>query len=95
MANKRILKKDINYLTYELLAECFTYQYFHAELDPKVIDEVSAAILNNRNDLISRINNIDTTEDSKKIKEQFKAIREDFKHGIEALEKLEKNSGKK
>jgi hypothetical protein len=95
MANKRILKKDINYLTYDLLAECFTYQYFHPELDQKMFDEVASSIINNRNDLISRINHIDSKEGSKKIKEQFNAIRKDFEQSVEALDKLEKKSAKK
>lgn len=90
MASKRNLKKDINYLTYELLAECFTYQFFHADLDSKKVNEVSSIILNTRNDLIKRINHIENKDDPKLVKEYFKKIRSDFKKSVDALEKLEK-----
>lgn len=90
MASKRNLKKDINYLTYELLAECFTFQFFNADLDQKKVNEVSAVILNNRNDLINRINHLENKDDPKLVKEHFKKIRLDFKKSVEALEKLEK-----
>jgi len=88
MASKRDLKKDINYLTFDLLAECFTYESFHKDVKPELIDEVAKSILDNRNDLISRINNLDSKSESKLVKQTFKNIRKDFEKSVEALDKL-------
>jgi capsule polysaccharide export protein KpsE/RkpR len=88
MASKKNLKKDLNYLTNELLTECFTYQFFHVDMDPKQANEVAAFILNNRNDLANRINNIENKDNPKLVKEHFKKIRSDFEKSVEALDKL-------
>jgi hypothetical protein len=90
MASKRNLKKDINYLTFDLLAECFTYESFHKEASPELIDEVAKSILDNRNDLIGRINHLDSKDEPKLIRETFSKIRKDFEKSVEALDKLAK-----
>lgn len=90
MANKRGLKKDINYLTYDLLAECFTYQYFHKDADPKKMETAASKILEIRNELVSRINHIDGKENPKLVKAYFQKIRKDYKNSIEALDILVK-----
>ena len=88
MASKRNLKKNLNYLTNELLTECFTYQFFHVDMDPKLASEVAAVILSNHNDLVKRINKIENKEDSKMVKEHFKKIKVDFEKSVESLDKL-------
>jgi hypothetical protein len=88
MASVRNLKKDLNYLTNELITGCFTYQFFHVDMDPKMANEVAATILNNRNELIGRINHIESKNDSKQVKEHFKKIRIDSDKSIEVLDKL-------
>jgi hypothetical protein len=90
MASKRLLKKDINYLTFDLLAECFTYQFFHKDLKPEMVDEVASSILDNRNDLVARINHVDGKENPKLVKAHFRKIREDFSKSVEMLDKLDK-----
>ena len=90
MASKRNLKKDINYLTFDLLTECFTYESFHNDVKQELIDEVAKSILDNRNDLISRINHLDAKNDPKLVKETFLKIRKDFEKSVGALDKLAK-----
>lgn len=90
MANKRTLKKDINYLTFDLIAECFTYQYFHKEAEIGKIEEAASKILENRNELISRINHIDGKENPKLVKAYFKKVRMDFEKSLDALDSLVK-----
>ena len=90
MASKRNLKKDINYLTYELLAECFTYQYFHKDLKQDATQKIAKDILDNRNDLVNRINHVVGKDDPKLIKEHFKKVRMDFEKSVKSLDKLEK-----
>jgi len=95
MAKRRELKKDINYLTYELLEECFTYQYFHEELDIEQLNEVATKILDNRNNLVGRINHVDGKDNPKLVKTHFKKIRQDVAKSIEALDQLESKKTKK
>jgi hypothetical protein len=90
MASIRALKKNLNYLTNELLTECFTYQFFHVDMDPKLVNEVAATILSNRNELVKRLNHIEEKNDPKKVKEHFMKIRVDFDKSIDALKKLKK-----
>ena len=56
MASKRIIKKSINYLTGELLNECFAYSYYHPETKSKQVTETMWALAHTRNELISRVN---------------------------------------
>jgi hypothetical protein len=91
MASRKNLKKDLNYLTNELLTECFTYQFFHVDMDPKKASEIAAFILNNRNDLANRIKNVENKDNPKLVKEHFKKIRSDFEKSVEALDKLKDN----
>ena len=90
MASRRRLKKDINYLTFELIAECYTYQYFHKDLKSEKVDEVAASIIDNRNELVARINHIDGKDNNKLVKAHFGKIRKDFNKSVETLDKLNK-----
>ena len=56
MASKRELKKSINFLTGELLNECFAFGYFHPDTKPKQVTETMWALAHTRNELISRMN---------------------------------------
>jgi hypothetical protein len=90
MASRKNLKKDINYLTFELLTECYTFQYFHKDSNPETINKIATEILDNRNDLISRINHIDGKLNPKLVKAHFNKIRKDYEKSVEELDKLEK-----
>ena len=56
MASKRIIKKNINDLTGELLNECFAFNSFHPNTKPKLVTETMWALVHTRNELITRIN---------------------------------------
>jgi hypothetical protein len=75
MASIRKLKKDLNYLAFELLTEVFTYRHFHPELKEKKFDEVILEVVKLRNELIARINNVENPDE---IKVHFKKIRTDL-----------------
>lgn len=75
MASIKELKKDINYLTYELLIECYTYKHFHPDKKESSIDEVIKSIIQKRSELIYKINHLkDVKEDKKSIHNHFKTI---------------------
>lgn len=56
MASKRVVKKNINALTGNLLNECFAFGFFHPGIQPKKVNETMWALVHTRNELISRIN---------------------------------------
>ena len=95
MASKRNVKKDISYLTYEVVSDCYTFMYLH----PKKTKEKEKAvniiteILQTQDELIIRINNVDTKE-KKEVKQYFKKIYEDLlnkvDHSFTELSKLTK-----
>ncbi len=90
MASIRKLKKDINYLSYELLTEAFTFRHFHAELKEEKFDDVIKKIIALRNDMISRINNTEEGLKSHSNKQYFSKIRDEMFTMLEVIEDLSK-----
>jgi len=62
MASIKDLKNDINYITYDLINECFTYKSYHPEKVTEV-DKVIREVIKLRNELIARINHPENKED--------------------------------
>ena len=91
MASKRDLKKDIDYLTYEVIADCYTFmQLYPGKQDDKVIAIINDTVAM-RNDLFARINHPDGKDNPKLVKEHFKKIRQDLLVKIDdAFQKLSK-----
>jgi hypothetical protein len=56
MANLRTLKKDIDYLIEEVLADCYLTVYFHPEKQDAVVALMQRAV-DERNSLFDRVNN--------------------------------------
>lgn len=89
MASKKELKKDINYLSYELLNECYTYKNYHPEADNKKIDEIISNIIKKRNDLIHQANHPEENTSKSSLKEHYKKIIQDCNENfISILDKL-------
>lgn len=85
MASVRVLKKDIDYLVFEVISDCFTYSGLHPD---NQTDEVSAIIsdaVNFRNDLIARVNNPDGKDNPKILKAYYKAVEKDLLTGVDKL----------
>ena len=80
MASKRIVKKNINSLTGELLNECFAFGYFHPDSKPKQVNETMWALVHTRNELISRVNRKTSKEDQDKkhIRSFYKTLKNDI-----------------
>lgn len=81
MANKRILKKDINYVTGELLAECISCMHFN-KVQQADVDNVMLGILNMQDDMICRISHV---EPGMKAKLYFKKLRSDMSQQVEDI----------
>ncbi|MFW6369893.1 MAG: hypothetical protein ACOC10_01655 [Bacteroidota bacterium] len=95
MASTRDLKKELNYLTGELLTECVIYEQFHPE-SIEHSDEVMKDIVEKRNELITRINTAKKLDDHKEIKKEFNQIRDEIADLVMTLDNLgEGEKGKK
>ena len=85
MASVKELKKDIEYLTFEVIADCFAY----IEINPDGKNDEAITIVNDavnlRNELITRINNPESKDNSKVIKAHYNAIRRDLFVGVDSL----------
>ncbi len=91
MASKKNLKKDINFLTNEVIETCFLHYHLSQnkeEIKP-VIDEVIEDAVNLRNELIHKINHPDEGLKSSEKKNWFNDIQSQMlKKTDDAFEKL-------
>ena len=87
MAKKRNLKKDINYLSYDIISECFTYNYFFPEKNEDKIKEIIAETVKMRNEFIKRVNHIDGKDNKKLTKQHFQKLYKDLFAKAETLVK--------
>ena len=87
MASIKELKDDINYITYDLINECFTYKNYHPEKDGEV-DKVIKEIIKLRNELIARTNHPEGREDRKKLRTHYNKIRSDLGKLVKLVEGL-------
>lgn len=77
MASRRRLKKDIDYLSFEVISDCYNYSYLHPGKDNKVMEIVKDTIVN-RNQLIARVNHPDGKSNPKIVKAYYKAVFNDL-----------------
>jgi hypothetical protein len=89
MASIRKLKKDINYLAYELLTEAFTFKHFHPGIDDDRFDAIIKDLVKLRNELISKLNNPALREDAFNAPAYFREVREDMVKLVALLDGLD------
>ncbi|MCB9000038.1 MAG: hypothetical protein H6540_08245 [Bacteroidales bacterium] len=90
MASIRTLKKDLNYIAYELLTEAFAYKHFHPEMEEKKFDEAIRNMVKLRNEILARINKPGKFDDPAKQKEHFRKIHEDMITLVNVMDSLDK-----
>jgi len=90
MASIRLLKKDINRLTFNLLQECFSYRHFSSDLSEERFDDVIKKLVMLRNDLILRTNHPESDADSTTLKAHYKQVQLDLLELAEVVEELKK-----
>jgi hypothetical protein len=88
MASRRILKRNINSLTYELISECFSYKYFHPKSKHTKTDAAMENLLKTRNDLINKINNPANKEDYKKNRAFYREVVKEMKGMVSLMDKI-------
>ncbi|MBE6287860.1 MAG: hypothetical protein E7099_06705 [Mediterranea massiliensis] len=81
MAKRRTLKKNINYITGELFAECLIYSFNVSDTDKVKADALMIEILNMQDEFISRISHTQPGN----VKTFYKKLTEDFNAKVEAI----------
>lgn len=91
MANRRDIKKDINFLTYQVISECYSYIEYSPNLSYENVSDIILEAIDLRNNLIYRVNHLNHTDTKKGIKSYFNSIIDDlYSKNIELIEKLNK-----
>lgn len=88
MASIRKLKKEVNYVTYELLTETFAYKHFHPGMEEDKFDEVIKNLVKTRNEIINRINNPGEASETLGMREHFQKLKQELAQMVRELEKL-------
>ncbi len=95
MATIKNLKKDINFLSDEVIGNCFLQYYFAEENKRKEINKIIEEIVTMRNDLIKKVNNPPKDIDNKEKKSYFRNIQEELiKKANDAFAQLEQQPEK-
>ncbi len=84
MANKRDLKKAINYVTGELLSECLCNKYLIPGTDVEKVDALMGKIIGIQDDFLCRIG-ANADKDSKAVKAYYRKLRTDFDQAIDEV----------
>lgn len=96
MASVRELKKDIDYLIFEVISDCFVYSNIHPENKSDELTVLISEAVEFRNDLIARVNNPDGKDNPKIVKTYYKTVAKDLLIGVDKLfERLSTLSAKK
>ena len=83
MASVKRLKKDIDYLTFSVIADCFNYSFVSGKSNDEVSGIVKEVIAV-RNSLLDRVRGAKKLEDRKEIKNYLKAIYNDLMSNVDA-----------
>jgi hypothetical protein len=85
MASVRELKKDIDYLIYEVISDCFVFSGLHPDIKADELSAIISDAVDFRNDLIARVNNPDGKDNPKIIKAYYKLLEKDLLTGVDKL----------
>ena len=85
MASVRELKKDIDYLIFEVISDCFVYSGIHPENESDKLSAIISDSVAFRNDLIARVNNPDGKDNPKIVKAYYKSVEKDLITGVDKL----------
>ena len=78
MANRKDLKKDLKWLTNEVITDCFIYLDFNKNKNEDAVSQIINNMLIKYQELISKINLSTSTLDRKEVKNAFYEITKDL-----------------
>lgn len=79
MANRRTIKKDINYLLGDVIEECYSEMLNKPGRNEKEINAIIDQAVDLADDLMTRVNNLKNIKNRKDMKAHFNKISEDLK----------------
>jgi len=85
MASVRELKKDIDYLVFEVISDCFVFSGVHPDNKSEEVSTIISDAVKFRNDLIARVNNPDGKDNAKILKAYYKTVEKDLMVGVDDL----------
>lgn len=85
MSSRRDLKKDIDYLIFEVISDCFTYSSVNPNKQDEKVSEIISDAITLRNDLVARVNHPDGKDNPKILKSFYKAVEKDLMQGVNSL----------
>lgn len=85
MPSIRKLKKNIDYIIFEVISDCFTFGTLHHDEKAEEVSEIIADAVSLRNDLIKRVNNPEKTDDPKLLRAHFQLVEKDLFVGTDKL----------
>ncbi len=74
MAKRRELKKDISYLTSQVVEDCLLYIEFNTKANQKVVAEIINKIILKQNEVLAEINKPTSKINAKEVKANYKKI---------------------
>jgi hypothetical protein len=83
MASVRELKKDIDYLIYEVISDCFTFSTLHPDVKTDELSALISEAVDFRNDLIARVNNPDGKSNPKIVRAYYRKVAQDLFEGAD------------
>jgi len=78
MASKKEFKKDVNFLTYEIIFRGYIHMDFFGDRNAEEVYDIIGEAIVSHNDYIARINKRVSKMDSKEVKIHFKSIYNDL-----------------
>jgi len=93
MASIRKLKNDINALTYDMLARCYSLRSSDPAITDEHFEEVIRKIVFLRNDLVLRTNHPETDAESRSMKAHYRKVKEDLYELCGVIDELKSKNG--
>jgi hypothetical protein len=85
MASIRELKKDIDYLVFEVISDCYVFSGVHPGNQTDELSTIISDAVNFRNDLIARVNHPDGKDNPKILRAYYKSVEKDLLSGVDKL----------
>ncbi|PLX07219.1 MAG: hypothetical protein C0596_11925 [Marinilabiliales bacterium] len=78
MANRRDLKKDLNWLTHEVISDCLIYLEFNKVKDETPVAKIIDKIITKRSEAFTKINENTSAMNKREVKDKFNSIVNEF-----------------
>ena len=85
MASVRNLKKDIEYLVFEVVSDCFTFAGLYPGKHTDELSDIVEEAIQLRNELYNRVNNTPAEATDASMKGYYKGVRKDLFKGVDNL----------